>query len=66
MRTIWGGVVDAAIAADRELGPGLLDRSGLGDLGVLASWREAIWIRVRCYKSGKLFIVYGDLPIDKT
>jgi len=26
-------------------------------LAILASWREAIWLRVRSYKSGKLFIV---------
>jgi len=27
-------------------------------LAILASWREAIWIRVRCYESGKLSIVH--------
>jgi len=46
------GFVDAAIAVDRELGT---------VLAILASWREAIWIRVRCYKSGKLFKDYAVL-----
>jgi len=52
---IGGGIVDAAIAADRELGPGLLETACevvlLMVLAILASWREAIWIRVRCYKN---------------
>jgi hypothetical protein len=58
--------VDAANAADRELDPGMMKTgitrtvNGLLRVAtVLASWREAIWIRVRCYKCSKLFFVHS-------